>query len=51
VVELKAVDRLLPIHVAQALTYLRLTHCKLALILNFNAVPMTAGIKRVVLNY
>jgi GxxExxY protein len=51
VVELKAVDRVLPVHVAQALTYLRLTHCKLGLILNFNAAPLTAGIKRVVLNY
>ena len=51
VVELKAIDKLLPIHTAQVLTCLRLSHCKVGLILNFNAIPLTAGIKRVVLNY
>lgn len=51
VVELKAIEKLLPIHTAQAITYLRLSHCKLGLLLNFNAIPLTAGIKRVVLNF
>ena len=50
VVELKAVDRLAPIHEAQMLTYLRLTKCKLGLLLNFNEVRMRDGIKRLVLN-
>jgi len=50
VVELKAVDRLAPIHDAQMLTYLRLTGCKLGLLLNFNTLKMRDGIKRIVLN-
>ena len=50
VVELKAVDRLAPIHQAQMLTYLKLTGCKLGLLLNFNVLKLRDGIKRVVLN-
>jgi GxxExxY protein len=50
VVELKAIDKLLPIHQAQAITYLKLTRCKLALLLNFNVQLMRNGIKRVALN-
>ena len=48
VVELKAVEKLLPIHAAQLLTYLRLGSYKLGLILNFNTVHLRDGIKRVV---
>lgn len=50
VVELKAVDKLMPIHRAQMLTYLKLTGCKLGLLLNFNVPVMRDGIKRLVLN-
>ena len=50
VVELKAVDRILPIHEAQVLTYLRLTGCRLGLLLNFNEMRMADGIKRLALN-
>ena len=51
VVELKAVDKLVPIHQAQRLTYLRLTGCKLGLLLNFNVlIRLRDGIKRVVLD-
>jgi len=50
VVELKAVEKLAPIHDAQVLTYLRLTKCKLGLLLNFNTLRMVDGIKRLVLN-
>ena len=50
IVELKAVDKLLPIHQAQVLTYLKLTGCKLGLLLNFNVLQMRYGIKRVALN-
>lgn len=50
VVELKAVDQLAPIHDAQVLTYLKLTGCKLGLLLNFNATRLRNGIKRIVLN-
>jgi GxxExxY protein len=50
IVELKAVDKLAPIHEAQTLTYLKLTGCKLGLLLNFNVVRLRDGIKRLVLN-
>jgi GxxExxY protein len=50
IVELKAVDELAPIHDAQVLTYLKLTGCKLGLLLNFNSLRMRSGIKRLVLN-
>jgi GxxExxY protein len=48
VIELKVVEKLLPIHASQLLTYLRLSRCKLGLVLNFNTVHMRDGIKRVV---
>jgi GxxExxY protein len=47
VVELKAVDALLPIHTAQLLTYLKLGSYPLGLLLNFNVPLMRNGIKRV----
>ncbi len=50
VLELKAVDKLLPIHDAQLLTYLKLTGCKLGLILNFNVPILKDGIKRIALD-
>lgn len=49
IVELKAVERLLPIHEAQALTYLKLTGKRLALLLNFNTERLKEGIKRIAL--
>ena len=49
VVELKAVESLLPIHTAQVLSYLRATGCLLGLLINFNSVVRRDGIKRVVL--
>jgi GxxExxY protein len=50
IVELKAVDKLIPIHEAQLLTYLRLTKIKLGLLLNFHEVLMKNGIKRIANN-
>lgn len=50
VVEVKSVETIAPIHLAQALTYLRFLHLKLALLLNFNSLLMKDGIKRVVNN-
>jgi GxxExxY protein len=50
IVEVKSVAGLLPIHTAQALTYVRLSGKRLALILNFNEVLMKNGIKRVILS-
>ena len=49
VVELKAVDALLPIHQAQVLTYLKLSRKKLGMLINFNTARLRSGIKRVVL--
>jgi GxxExxY protein len=49
VIELKAVDTLLPIHDAQLLTYLKLTGCKTGLLINFNVPILKFGIKRMVL--
>ena len=50
VVEIKAVEELAPIHVAQVITYLKLTGCRLGLLMNFNQVLMRDGIQRVVQN-
>ena len=49
VVELKAVEKMLPVHQAQILTYLRLTGLRLGLLINFNAPLIKDGIKRIVL--
>ena len=46
--ELKSIDKVLPIHTAQVLTYLKMTGLKMALILNFNVSLMRSGIKRIV---
>jgi GxxExxY protein len=46
VVELKAVDTLLPIHEAQLLTYLKLTGCKVGMLLNFNSEKLMDGYRR-----
>jgi GxxExxY protein len=51
IVELKSVEeRLLPVHGAQLLSYLRLSGRKLGYVLNFNVVHMREGVKRVVNN-
>ncbi len=50
VVELKAVETLTAVHDAQVLTYLKLTGCKLGLLINFNVVRVRDGIRRLVLN-
>ena len=49
ILELKAVERLLPIHEAQLLTYLRLSHKKVGLLLNFNVKVLKDGVMRRVL--
>jgi GxxExxY protein len=49
IVELKAVEKLLPIHEAQILTYMKLAGIKAGLLLNFNVVRFKDGIKRFVL--
>ncbi len=47
-IELKAVEKMLPIHQAQTLTYLKLSDKRLALLINFNVPLIKDGIKRLV---
>ena len=47
IIELKAVDKLQPIHTAQLITYLKLSGIKTGLLINFNVQKLTTGIKRV----
>jgi GxxExxY protein len=49
VVELKVVESLNDVHTAQALTYMRLSECKLGLLLNFYTKSLKHGIKRLIL--
>ena len=48
-IELKVVERLLPVHEAQLLTYMKLTQCKIGLLLNFDCRSLKDGVKRLVL--
>jgi GxxExxY protein len=48
VIEIKAVESLNDVHLAQVLTYLKLSKCKLGLLMNFNVYRLKDGIKRVV---
>ena len=48
VVELKCVEKILPVHEAQLLTYLRLSNFKVGLIINFYTAVLKNGIKRLV---
>ncbi|MBZ0199342.1 MAG: GxxExxY protein [Ignavibacteriaceae bacterium] len=50
IIELKSVETLAPVHFAQTLTYLRLSQCKLGLLINFNTVKLKEGIHRIVNN-
>jgi GxxExxY protein len=49
IVEIKAVDRLLPVHNAQLLTYLKLTGIGVGLLLNFHTVVLRDGLRRMIL--
>lgn len=48
-VELKAVEKLLPVHKAQIITYLKLTGKRLGLLINFNVPLLKEGLQRIVL--
>jgi GxxExxY protein len=49
ILEIKAVDKLLPIHEAQLLTYLRMSGYRIGLLLNFNVLRLKDGIRRFVM--
>ncbi|VXD21497.1 conserved hypothetical protein [Planktothrix serta PCC 8927] len=49
IIELKAVETLLPVHTAQVITYLKLSKHRLGLLINFNVPLIKEGIKRIVL--
>jgi GxxExxY protein len=49
VVELKVVKELAPIHEAQLITYMKLTNCKVGLLINFNVIKLKDGIRRLCL--
>lgn len=48
VVEIKSVESLNDIHIAQVLTYLKLSNCKLGSLINFNSVLFKNGVKRLI---
>ena len=48
IIEIKAVDALNDIHLAQVLTYLKLSNCKLGLLINFNVTLIKNGIRRII---
>jgi len=48
ILELKVVERILPVHEAQLLSYLKLTNKKPGLLINFNVDVLKSGIKRIV---
>ena len=50
IVELKTVEKIMPIHEAQLLSYLKMSNLKLGLLINFNVKLLKSGIKRIVNN-
>lgn len=48
VVEIKSVEKLLPIHKAQLMSYLKLSDCRVGLLINFNVEVLKGGIQRIV---
>ena len=48
ILEIKSVESVNDVHLAQVLTYLKLSNCKLGLLLNFNVALMKNGIRRIV---
>ncbi len=51
IVEIKSIEKFLPIHKAQLMSYLKLADCKVGLLINFNVELLKNGIQRVVNNF
>ena len=49
VIEVKSVDFLIPIHTAQLMTYMKLSECRIGLLINFNVQFLKEGIKRIII--
>lgn len=49
ILEVKSVDALNPVHLAQLMTYMKLAECKIGFLINFNVVSLKDGIKRVII--
>jgi GxxExxY protein len=49
IIEVKSVDALNPVHLAQLMTYMKLSECKIGFLINFNVVSLKDGIKRVII--
>ena len=49
VIEVKSIECLNPVHTAQLMTYLKLSGCKIGLLINFNVVFLKEGIKRIIM--
>jgi GxxExxY protein len=48
IVEIKCAEKLLPVHMAQVLTYLKMSRLKLGLLINFNVPHLRQGIRRII---
>jgi GxxExxY protein len=51
ILELKSVDEILPVHMAQLLSYMKLTNKKMGFLLNFNVPLIKEGVRRIVYKY
>jgi GxxExxY protein len=49
IIEIKSVDNLNPVHLAQLLTYLKLSKCRIGYLINFNVESLKDGIRRVII--
>jgi GxxExxY protein len=49
IIEIKSVDSLNPVHLAQLMTYMKLSDCRIGFLINFNVVSLKDGIKRVII--
>ena len=49
IIEIKSVEAVNPVHLAQLMTYLKLSNCRIGFLINFNVISLKDGIKRVIL--
>jgi GxxExxY protein len=49
ILEIKSVDAINPVHLAQVMTYLKLSGCRIGLLINFNVQSLKDGIKRIII--